>query len=579
MNFHFNAFSILLLISGVATLLIGLFISHRSTGMVKWFASLMFCIAIWGISYAFELSSYPLTQMLLWINIEYIGIAFLPAMWIYFIVKFMGKGKWMNVRNHAIILTVPVVTLLMVWTNSLHHLYYARVSADNAGPFPLLAISPGPWYYVHTAYFYFMLALGIGLLVNKFRNSDIAFKRQIRAILLGVSLPWIVNFIYLLGIRPINHIDLTPFAFIATSVSIAYALFRYRLFDVIPFARERVIEAIHEGIIVLDKEGRVIDMNPAMRAFLPGYLTEIIGEPFVDILPEHQQLHKLAGDRTDNRIELEINDRFYEVAVTRTSEGKEGNGAVILIFWDITERKNAKEKIEGQAEQLRDLNHLKDRLFSIVAHDLRGPIASLAALMGMAENNQTSEQEFRTMLSVLSRNVDYTSAMLENLLHWSLSQLGGHSVNPRKFDLAPMVHEKLKLHEKRAADKQIKLVNNVCNATLLYADPDMIGIVLRNLFSNAIKFCKRNDIITVSAVEDSNIITICVADTGTGIDEETLNKLFGNESVTTYGTSNEKGTGLGLKLCKEFIEKNEGILWIESELGKGSRFFFTLRKA
>jgi PAS domain S-box-containing protein len=578
MSLHFNAFSVLLLMSGVGTLLIAFLILHGATTVVKWFAAVMFCVTIWGIAYSFELSSHTLGQMLFWIRIEYIGISFLPAMWIFFIVKFIGKNEWLTILNRVIIIVFPIATLLLVWTNSWHHLHYENVHADSSGPFPLLAITPGPGYYVHTIYFYFMLALGIALLISKFSNTEVAFRRQRQAILLGACLPWLVNFAYLLGVRPFHHIDLTPYAFIVTSVSIAYGLFRYRLFNVMPLAREKVMEAIREGILVLDGQGRVVDMNPAMRVFLPSYMTEIIGEAFADILPQHEQLHELVGRETGTRAELEIGDRSYEVAVTRLFDKRRNSGGVTLIFWDITERKKYSEKIEQQAQELRDLNAIKNRIFSIVAHDLRGPIASLAAILDMVENSRASGEEFKAMVSMISRNVDYTSAMLENLLYWSMSQLEGHYVTPGRFDLTSMVRNKLALYEKRANDKKIILADKVDEGTFLFADPDMIGVVLRNLISNAIKFCNCGDTITISTAQGPDTITVCIADTGTGIDPERIGKLFSSETVTTRGTQNEKGTGLGLKLCKEFVEKNHGTFWLESVLKKGSRFYFRLAK-
>lgn len=565
--------------SGAATLFVSFLILYRSESAVKWFAAMMFCIATWAIAYSMELACHTLEQMLMWINVEYIGISFLPAMWILFVIHFIGKSEWSNAANRIVIMSLPVATLLLVWTNSMHHLHYKDAYLDATGPFPLLGIQPGPWYYVNTAYFYFLLATGIVLLIGKFRNADVAFRRQIRAILFGACLPWAVNVAYLVGLRPVGHIDLTPFTFIATSASIGYGLFRYRLFNVIPLAREKVIEAIQEGILVLDTQNRVVDMNPAMREFLPPYLTEIIGEPFSDILSEHDQLHTLVNEGRPTRTELEINDRFYEVAVTHLLNEKRVHSGMILIFWDVTDRRNATEKIEHQAQQLSDLNHLKDRLFSIVAHDLRGPIASLTALLDMAENSRLSPEEFKTMLTTLSRNVGYASATLENLLYWSMSQLEGFSVNPRRFELAPMVLDKLVLYEKRAADKAITLENKIRPGIFLFADADMIGIVLRNLVSNATKFCKRNDVIAVTAEENGDTITVCVSDTGCGMDAEKIGKLFGAEVVTSPGTLNEKGTGMGLKLCKEFVEKNAGRFWLESHPGKGSKFYFRLKKA
>lgn len=575
MSFHFNIFSVGLLMSGVFTLLVAMLILSRSINLVRWFSGLMICIAVWSIAYSFELSSRELDQMLFWINVEYIGISFLPALWFFFVVKFIGRTEWLSPANRSMIMLFPACTLVLTWTNGLHNLHYKLVRVDSSGPFPLLDIIPGPWYHIHTVYFYFMLAMGMALLVYKFRRADTAFRRQSQVILLAAVLPWFTNFLYLLGLRPYGHIDLTPFAFVITAITIAYGLFRYRFLNVIPLAREKVLEEIREGILVLDSRSRVIDLNLAMKNFLPPFLTEPIGEPLSDILFGHAKLQSLVNEPSGTRAEVEIGGRTYEVAVTRLSE-RNANGGLILIFWDITERVGATRKIEQQAGELVELNQAKDQLFSIVAHDLRSPIANLSAMLSMMENDIVTEEEFKAMLPTLSRNVSNTYAMLENLLYWATSQLKGYSINAKILDLHKMVNDKLLLFEKRASDKGINLINDVSPAVQVWADPDMLSIVLRNLISNGVKFCKAKDTITISTKVHAGRATICVADTGVGIDKNIADKLFSVERVSTKGTANEKGTGLGLKLCKEFTEKNGGKFWIESIPGRGSKFFLEL---
>lgn len=576
MSFHFNIFSVTLLMSGVFTLLVAILILSRPINLVRWFAGLMTCIAVWSIAYSFELSSRELDQMLFWINVEYVGISFLPALWFFFIAKFIGHSEWLSPKNRFMIMLFPTSTLVLTWTNRFHNLHYELVRVDSRGPFPLLDITPGPSYYVHTVYFYFMLAMGMALLVYKFRRADIAFRRQSQIILFAAALPWLTNFLYLLGARPFGHIDLTPYAFTVTAVTTAYGLFRYRFLNIIPLAREKVLEEIREGILVLDNQARVIDLNPAMKNFLPAFLTEPIGEPVSDILPGHQKLQQLISEPSDRRAEVEISGRFYEVAVTPLSN-RNASGGMILIFWDITERISAVRKIEQQAGELAELNQVKDRLFSIVAHDLRSPIANLSAMLSMMENDMVTPEEFKAMVPTLSRNVSYTYAMLENLLYWATSQLKGYTIHAKVFDLNKMVRDKVLLFEKRASDKGITLVNGVSSTVNVYADPDMISIVLRNLVSNGVKFCQAGDSITISAKVLDSRITICVADTGVGIDKYTANKLFTAERVSTKGTANEKGTGLGLKLSREFTERNGGKFWVESIPGQGSKFFLELR--
>jgi PAS domain S-box-containing protein len=578
MAFHFNAFSITLVMSGVAALLISLLIFQRMGGAIRWFSMMMLCISIWAIAYGFELSVSTLPEMLFWINIEYIGISFLPTTWIVFVIKFIGKNKWLTLKNRIIIFAFPIIALLLVWTNQWHHIHYEQVSLNTSGPFPLLAIKPGPWYYIHTVYFYFMLAWGIYLLI-KVQKTDPIYRKQNIAIITGALIPWLVNFIYLLGLRPYQHIDLTPYAFIATSIIISFGLLRYSLFDIVPVAREKVIEEMREGMIVLDSSHRVIDLNKGMKDFLQ-LQSNPIGRHITDIFPEQFNLYKALNNKKVDSLDIRLKNnngvRFFEINLTPILEKDTIHAGSTLILWDITERKVAEELLILQAHQLQILNQMKDKIFSIISHDLRSPLASLIGILDMAHNKDISDEELKLFLSELSKDVGYTSNLVENLLHWSKSQLKGESVQPEYFDVKGIIQNKLLMFEKTANEKNIAINDETFEHTMIYADKSMIKSVLRNLISNAIKFCSDGDQITISATIEKDFTTICVSDTGLGIREGDIQKLFSAETFTLRGTNNEKGTGLGLIICNDFIKANNGSISVESTFGEGSKFCFTL---
>lgn len=235
-----------------------------------------------------------------------------------------------------------------------------------------------------------------------------------------------------------------------------------------------------------------------------------------------------------------------------------------------------KEEISRQADELRELNALKDRLFSIIAHDLRSPLFSLITMLNIAKEGHFTEESFKEIISELSSNVSHTTALLENLLTWAKNQMQGTKVKPERFFLNEVVTPRLQQLNEVALQKNIVITNHVDESTSVYADRDMLDLIIRNLISNAIKFCNAGDKIQIwSSVENSHV-KVCVEDTGVGIDAHSLKKLFGSQVSSTPGTRNEKGTGLGLILCREFVEMNNGKIWAESTPGKGSQFFFTL---
>lgn len=235
-----------------------------------------------------------------------------------------------------------------------------------------------------------------------------------------------------------------------------------------------------------------------------------------------------------------------------------------------------KETLEQQAVQLLLNNRQRDKLFTIVSHDLRGPLNSLKTLMDCLREKELSEAELHELMDEFRRNIDYSSELVSNLLFWASSQLDGIVVKPVLLPVQPMVQDTLGLFSHQACQKNILLNEEMEPSLCAFADKDMVQVILRNLISNAIKFCRLGDSLTILSRCVDGEIEICVADTGVGLTEEALDKIRRGESFTCYGTAKEKGTGLGILLCREFAEANGGRFWIEGEWGKGCRCYFTL---
>jgi len=580
MNLAFNGYSFTLFLSGSLVLFFAVMLYDRQHKFILWFFLLMVSTAMWAIFYAFELSSTTLGQMQFFVRLQYIGISFLPAIWIVFIIHLIQRPAWLNSLVYVAVFLVPVLTIIMVNTNEWHHLHYAAVQLDEQGPFPMLSIHPGPWYYLHMAYFYVFLVLGLVLLLRFYSRSAAVFRKQLRLILLATIVPWVANILYQTGVRPYEHIDLTPFSFVITALIIGVALFRYKLFAVVPYVREKLMENIHEGVLIVDAAHRVIDMNQAMRNFLGHASVDPVGELFLQVFPNQHGLYHLLLRQSDGKAEVAIgaiaSEKIFEVSVTALRDKRQNYIGSLLLFWDVTSLKQSARQLQEQAEQLKSLNEVKTRMFSIVSHDLRSPFASLRGFFHLIETGMLSEKEVMELVSRLSKDVSHTSSLLDNLLYWSKSQLRGEVVNAEKFAFKAMLQLRLTFFEKRATEKKILLVDHVLENVSLYADRDMIDFVLRNLLSNAIKFCREGDRIDIHATTNAGLTEIVVRDNGVGMEPEILNNVFTFSMTSREGTAREKGTGLGLALCKEFITKNNGEIWAESEPGKGSAFFVRL---
>lgn len=234
------------------------------------------------------------------------------------------------------------------------------------------------------------------------------------------------------------------------------------------------------------------------------------------------------------------------------------------------------QEIQEQTVQLAENNRFKDRLFSIISHDLRSPVVGLVGSLELVNEGVLSEEEFRDMLPDLANNVNSIQSLLDNLLTWARIQMKGIPVASEAFHIRELVQDKISTFEKPAQLKGITFINNIEEDLQILADKNMIELVLRNLLSNAIKFSLPGGTIELSSSRQKGYSQICISDNGTGIEPETMANLFGPQSASSKGTAGEMGTGLGLLLSKEFIEKNGGKIWVESTPNVGSKFYFSI---
>ncbi|MGN6641063.1 MAG: tetratricopeptide repeat-containing sensor histidine kinase [Mucilaginibacter sp.] len=239
-----------------------------------------------------------------------------------------------------------------------------------------------------------------------------------------------------------------------------------------------------------------------------------------------------------------------------------------------------KANLNDQAHKLNDLNNLKDRLISILAHDLRAPLSTLRGLFSLLDDDSISHEQFLSMIPQALKKLEYTSDFLDTLLFWINSQMENFESSSKSFSIKEIASYEVNSYVEQAADKGIKLIENISPSLTVLADPSSIRIVIRNLITNAIKFSRSNDTIVISAHQQEDGFTlISVKDSGVGMSETQLNKLFKSKVDSGVGTNNETGTGMGMLFCKDLIEKCNGHIWVQSEQGYGTEFFFTLPAA
>ncbi|MEI6091388.1 MAG: PAS domain S-box protein [bacterium] len=351
-----------------------------------------------------------------------------------------------------------------------------------------------------------------------------------------------------------------------------------------------LIEVNLDPAVTIDPDGKITDANSAMEKAIGLSRDLLIGTDFCDYFTEPEKArigYKYVFDQgyvIDYPLTIlnisnnNLTDVLYNASVYRDEEGQ--IQGVFASAHDITERKKIEHEINLKSQELSKLNSEKDKLFSIIAHDLRSPFSGFLGLTQMmAEELPTLTLEEIQKISLAMRNsATNLYKLLGNMLEWSLIQQGLIPYEPKAIKLRETIDESCEITLGQAENKSIKLICNIPENTQVFADNNMLQTVFRNLLFNSIKFSNRGGNISLTAKNiGDEMIEISIKDFGIGMSPELLNDLFKIDIQTNRkGTEGEPSTGLGLIICKEFIERHGGNLWVESEEGKGSTFYFTL---
>lgn len=342
----------------------------------------------------------------------------------------------------------------------------------------------------------------------------------------------------------------------------------------------------------LDTEGIIKESNLSASKMFKIDRNKLIGRRFDIYIPMDERdvfqsfIKTVFNSTTKQSCELNIinkDKRQFHVRLEglEFEDTLESEKKCQVAILDLTEYKRVEDSLKKTNEELQVLHLAKDRFFSIIAHDLRSPFQSLLGFSEILANeiDTLSNEEIVIFSKGLNDDLRNIYGLLDNLLQWSMIQRNMLEHNPENVNLYDLANKIIGISSQIAKEKNISIFNNIENGTFVYADSLMLRSVIQNLIINAIKFTEKEGRIVISSVEKSNLIEVSVEDTGMGIESKLIPGLFSfNTIFTTNGTAGERGTGLGLPLCKEFVERNEGKIWVETERGKGSKFVFTLPK-
>ena len=549
------------------------------------FGSLMFAVALWSFTSGLHTLVTDTDSRILIAKVQYLGIAPIGALFLLFTSQY-SRASWPS--DHllrAALWIVPVTTLVLVATNERHLLHWASIDEVQTTFGTRLVYTGGPWYWINVAYTYVLMAFGTLTLVKSLRRFPPPYRRQTVMMIAGAIVPWISNLLYLARVLPATSLDLTPIGFTVSGACFTWGIYRFRLFGLVPVARDMVVDSMEDGVLVLDAQRRIVDLNAAAERFT-GCTVACLGRPVDEVVSWWNEA--VADDRPliDGQpamVRVEPGPRFFEVKVTAVRDNQRRFVGWLVVVHDVSNRR--RNEVERYAFERRMQEQQKSESLIVlaggVAHDfnnlLTGVIgnAELLAMQAPAESGQRRAAE--AILIGAQRAADLVSKML--------AYAGGGRVVAERVDLDALVREMVELLDASVARDCTLTYTSNGPLPLVETDPTQIRQVVLNLIVNATEAVEDDGVVTVETGEETldrsllkhmtfgshvtpgRYVYIDVVDNGSGMSEHTMARMF-----DPFFSTKDQGRGLGMAAVRGIVSSHHAALRVTSAEGQGTRF-------
>jgi signal transduction histidine kinase len=528
----------------------------------------MLASLIWSLTYAFYWLSSTAQDRIFWLDATYVGVVIAPGAFFVFKLVYTHRERWINRATLGLLTIEPVITLILLWTDPLHGVFFdGKRTPDSSTIF-----DGGPWFWTHVVYSYGILMVSYVLLVQLYRRTEPPYRQQTRAVLFAVTLPWISNIISIVGLNPLPALDLTPVAFTVTGLILTYALFYNQLFDLMPVARDKVIETMREPVFVVDAQRRIIDLNPAARRLLhemmPKPADSFIGQPITVFFSDWTRWITEGDTRTETRLEIAGKERYYERLISPLIDPHGQQQGKVVVLNNITRRKLEQQR-ELEIRLEKERRHLLSTFIQNASHEFRTPLtvinssAHLMARLDDPAKRAAKVEQIQQEARRITRLVD----ML--LLMSQLESQEALTCGP--VDLNAVADAASS--ELNTARGETPVIRCEQQASLppVMGEQDYLIDAVGQLLDNARRFTPPDGTITLATGADNGHVWIEVRDTGPGISEKMLSTIF--ETFWREDVAHSTpGFGLGLSISKKIIEMHGGTLEVHSVPRQGSTF-------
>jgi PAS domain S-box-containing protein len=526
---------------------------NRSYASAQPFALLMGAVCVWAFGTALEVASVELSSQMLALSFEYVGIVIVPVAWLIFALEYTGRRNWLTPRNLVLFSLIPAITVFMVATNDLHHLYYTAVSPVIINGLTYHTVSYGPFFWLFVAFSYLMVYVSVMLMVQSFVFTSSLYRGQLVAILVAALTPFFVNLAYVLRLGTFSLVDPTPFAFIISGFAVLFGMIRYQLLDITPLSTGQIVEKIVDGIVVVDTHDRIISLNKSAEMFIGIPQKNAVGKSVSALIPfagHHRYQEPPAQSLHEQQFEMERifkgKTQYFEIRfIPLFSHEKELSGKLIMIR-DISSQKEAEIALSLARKKL-------NLLSSITRHDILNQVTAILLFTDNAKDAVT-DPEVREWLEKQEQSAENIRHQIEFARDYET--LGVNT--PQWMSFNRIIADLKPAFASYSAD--CELLNQDIE---IFSDP-LLERVFYNLVDNSLQHGEHVTKIRFRHEMTQEGITLFYEDDGIGVPIESKQRIF------ERGVG--RNTGLGLFLAKEILEITGMKIRETGVYGKGARF-------
>jgi signal transduction histidine kinase len=545
---------------------------HGKDTSSKVFAVMLLASAFWSFWHLFEIGVDQDWARITFSKIQYLGAVVVGPSWLIFTCYYSKRVRHFPVRYVLLMAIVPVITVVLAWTNEFHHLIWTTITPSPLDP-RLLIYGHGIWFWIAIAYNHIFVFLGTWFVFRVAQAAPKGQRSQAQALLVGALVPICGSLLYITGLSPIHGEDLTISFLFVTGIIYLLAVLRFRLFDVRRVARAAIIDNMRDGMLIIDEKHHLIDVNPSalkllsvpntilrqdVRVSLSAYPT------IVDIIqfPRPQSITVMIGD-----------DRHLDIQVSELNDSLGKPAGKLVVLRDVTERISA-EKIAFETAIEQHRLRLLTQFLRDISHEFRTPLSVINTSLYIMEKSAdpTQQKHRREIIQLQSNRLD--SLISEMLISVQLDT--NSSLEPTLINLSDLLQTVIQEQMPAMKAKQQQISANLPPASVyIVGDSFMLQKALSNILQNASRYTPDGGTLTVAGTEASETTTITITDSGMGMSDETKSRIF-ERFFRADDSHSTPGFGLGLPIAQSIIEKHHGHIGVESVLGTGTTFTIRL---